>query len=258
MEVPADVDGSQPTGQPYDGLLLDHDGVIVTLGDESALGDAARNALRDAGVDDPDPAVVETLRIWVSESDLTDVSRRYDLDPDRLWRYRDDHVRDELLAQVRDGGKRPYDDVAVLGDVNRPVGVVSNNQTRIVETVLEYYDLSHHVETIRARAPRRESLGRKKPRPTFLEEAMADLGLENPLYVGDSESDVEAGKRAGVDVAYIRRDHNTEVTLKCDPAYEVTGLDEVLDVFRDGHIDEQVGSGPSECADATATPDSDR
>jgi HAD superfamily hydrolase (TIGR01549 family) len=215
----------------YDGLLLDHDGVIVTLGDESALRAAARNAFRDAGVADPAPGDVETLRIRVSESDLLRVSRRYDLDPERLWRHRDDRVREALLAEVRADSKVPYDDVDALGRVRGPLGVVSNNQTRIVERVLDHYDLGDHFGTVRARAPHPASLGRKKPSPTFLDEAMADLGIENPLYVGDSESDVVAGRRAGLDVAFLRRDHNADTALEHPPTYEVGGLTEVAGIL---------------------------
>jgi len=215
----------------YDGLLLDHDGVVVTLGDESVLDRAARNAFRDVGVDDPAPDAVDTISIWASRDGLHEVSRRYGVDPERLWRARDDNVRDELLTQVRDGGKVPYNDVDALDAVDRPLGIVSNNQTRIVEAVLDHYGLAGHVDAIRARAPNPDSLDRKKPRPTFLEEAMADLAVENPLYVGDSPSDVEAGRRAGLDTAYIRRDHNGDTALDHEPTYEVRGLDEVVSIL---------------------------
>lgn len=215
----------------YDGLLLDHDGVIVSVGDESALDRAARNALRAAGVETPDPDAVERLSMWVTETDLLDVSRQYDLDPDALWRHRDEHALEELLDQLHDGGKTLYDDVDVLAEIDHHLGIVSNNQTRFIESVLDHHGIDHHFDTIRARAPHRESLPRKKPEPTLLEEAMTDLAVENPLYVGDSESDVEAGRRAGLDVAYIRREHNTDRPLECDPTYEVTGLDEVVDVL---------------------------
>jgi phosphoglycolate phosphatase-like HAD superfamily hydrolase len=218
----------------YDGLLLDHDGVLVTLADATALERAARRALRDAGVADPDPRAVERLRIRVAPSDLRAVSRRYDLDPDRLWRSRDDCVREALLAEVRSGSKVPYDDVDALGSVQEPLGVVSNNQTHIVETVLDRYGLAEQFGTVRARAPRPDSLDRKKPSPTFVEEAMVDLGVGNPLYVGDSESDVVAGQRAGLDVAFLRRVHNADTVLDHDPAYEVDGLDEVAAIVRDG------------------------
>lgn len=215
----------------YDGLLLDHDGVLVTIDDGSTLAEAATAAFRDVGVADPAPDAVDTIDIHASREGLREVSDRYGVDPDRLWRARDDRVRDALLAQVREGVKVPYDDVDALTRVDGPVGVVSNNQARIVETVLDRYELSRHVDTVRARAPTPGSLDRKKPRPTFLADAMNDLALANPLYVGDSESDVEAGHRAGLDVAFIRRAHNGDRSLDHEPTYEVDGLDDVLGIL---------------------------
>lgn len=211
----------------YDGLLLDHDGVVVTLGDQTALRRAARDALLDAGVSEPDESAVDALAIAVSDEELAGLSRQHDLPAEQLWRHRDDRVRDALLAETTAGRKAPYDDAARLREVDVPMGVVSNNQTRIVESVLDHYDLGDLFGTVRARAPTRESLSRKKPRPTYLEEAMADLALENPLYAGDSESDIEAGRRAGVDTAFLRRPHNADRTLAETPTYEVQGLDEV-------------------------------
>lgn len=215
----------------YDGLLLDHDGVIVTLGDHTALSAAAADALAEVGVSDPAPDAVDTLSIAVSESELAAVSERYDVDPDALWRARDDRVRDVLLDETTTGRKAPYDDVRVLADCTLPMGIVSNNQTRIVDFVLDHYDLDHHFETVHARAPDRASLSHKKPRPTFLHEAMANLGIDNPLYVGDSESDVEAGQRAGLDVAFLRRDHNADDVLDHQPTYDVGGLNAVVDIL---------------------------
>lgn len=215
----------------YDALLLDHDGVIVTLGDLAVLSAAAHDALEAVGVTDPAPDAVDMLSIAVSPDELDALSDRYNVDSDDLWRARDDGIRDALFAETRAGRKAPYDDVGVLADLSIPTGIVSNNQTRIVEFVLDHYDLAHHFGTVRARAPERSSLPRKKPQPTYLEEAMADLAVENPLYVGDSESDVEAGRRAGLDVAFIRRDHNADNALDLMPDYEVRGLDEVVDIL---------------------------
>jgi HAD superfamily hydrolase (TIGR01549 family) len=211
----------------YDSLLLDHDGVVVTLGDETALVDAAYDSLRDAGVDAPPDDAVETLSVSVTPDELRALSDRYGLDPDRLWGHRDARVEETLRAETTAGRKRPYDDVDILRELSVPTGIVSNNQTRIVEFVLDHYDLRHHFETIHARSPTPESLTRKKPRPNFLEAAMADLSVSNPLYVGDSETDVLAGHRAGVDVAFLRRAHNADRSLSVEPTFEVSTLDEV-------------------------------
>jgi HAD superfamily hydrolase (TIGR01549 family) len=211
----------------YDSLLLDHDGVIVTLGDSAAMTEAARLSLHDAGIENPPDDAVDVLRVAVADDELRALSDRWGLDPDRLFRLRDDRMDERLRAETTAGRKRPYDDVDALADLTVPTGIVSNNQTRIVKFVLEHYGLSHHFRAVHARSPTRESLVRKKPSPTFLEEAMSDLGVSNPLYVGDSESDVVAGQRAGLDVAFLRRDHNADRSLGVDPTYEVRGLSEV-------------------------------
>jgi len=215
----------------YDGLLLDHDGVIVTLGDHTALHDAARRALEDGGIDDPAPEAVDTLSVAVAESELLGVSERYDVDPDRLWERRDDRVAEALREETRSGRKAPYDDVDLLTEVDVPVGIVSNNQTRIVEFVLDHYDLADHFGTVHARDPTRGSLRRKKPEPTYLEAAMADLGVSNPLYVGDSETDVVAGERAGLDTAFLYRPHRDGHDLGVDPDYEVDGFADVVAIL---------------------------
>jgi len=212
----------------YDGLLLDHDGVIVTLGDRDALTRAAETALRRAGVADPPADVVETLRISVDPAELETAATRLGVEAAALWRHRDDAVAEALTAEARAGRKAPYRDADLLREVDLPLGVVSNNQTRVVEFVLERYDLREAVETVHARAPNPESLARKKPAPTFLEESMAALGVENPLYVGDSESDVVAGRRAGLDVAFLRRPHRDGYDLGVTPDYDLDGLDGVL------------------------------
>ncbi len=215
----------------YDGLLLDHDGVIVSLGEREALTRAAREALRDVGVAEPDPAAVETFQVSVEADDLARVAEDLEVDPATLWRHRDDRVAEALRAEVRADRKVPYDDASVLRDLSLPVGVVSNNQTRVVEFVLDHYDLRAAVDTVRAREPTPASLARKKPEPTYLEAAMETLGVETPLYVGDSESDVIAGRRAGVDVAFIRRAHRDGQELGVEPDFEVSDLHEVGDLL---------------------------
>lgn len=220
------------TGAPYDGLLLDHDGVIVTLSPKSKLRSATAAAFAAAGISEPRMTDIDTLTIKVSPAELRAVATRYDVDPDHLWQCREDHIEAALKQDVDRGQKRPYEDVTSLETVDVPLGIVSNNQTRIVEYVLEAYGLDGGVETVRARAPTPESLHRRKPEPTYLETAVADLGCSNPLYVGDSESDVVAGNRAGVDTVYLRREHNAELELTAEPVREADSLESVVEMVR--------------------------
>ena len=231
MNVPS-VEATPMADREYDGLLLDHDGVVVTIESASTLRDAARAAFADVGVSEPRPEDVDTVSIDVSIAALNAVADRYGVAPERLWRRREDRIEASLRAAVESGRKTPYDDVSRLEEVGVPLGIVSNNQARIVEFVLRSHGLREHFGTVRARPPTVESLRRKKPEPTYLEAAAADLGFENPLYVGDSESDVLAGRRAGIDTVFLRRSHNAARQLDAEPTVEAGGLGEILEMLR--------------------------
>jgi len=215
----------------YDGLLLDHDGVLLTLTDRAPLREATLGALRDAGVDAPSKADAETLSIRVTAEELGSLADRHAVTPERLWQCREDRIAALLRAELGAGRKAPYDDISALESVAVPAGVVSNNQQRIVEAALDTYGLADRFGTVVARAPTVQSLAEKKPEPTYLETAMADIGCANPLYVGDSESDVVAADRAGVDVAFLRRDHNADTVLDTPATYDVGSLHAVVDLL---------------------------
>ncbi len=215
----------------YDGLLLDHDGVLVSLCAASTLRAAAAQAFADVGVPDPRPADLEAITIRVSPSELRETAGRYDVDPERLWQRREDRIEAALRAAVENDEKTAYDDIACLERAGVPLGIVSNNQRRIVEFVLGAYGISEWFEAVHARPPTVESLHEKKPEPTYLEAAATGIGCSNPLYVGDSESDVVAGRRAGVDTVLLRRGHNADRRIDAEPLTEATSLDAVVDLL---------------------------
>ena len=219
------------SGSQYDGLLLDHDGVIVTLCSRQVLRSAAIDAFADAGGSAPNPTDVDAITINVSETELSAAAERYKIDPDALWRYREDRIETTLRAETKARRKVPYEDATCLERVDVPTGVVSNNQTRIVEFVLTEYGLRDCVQTVQARAPTRESLREKKPDPRYLEAAAKELGCSNPVYVGDSESDIVAGKRAGFDTVFLRRDHNATRQLSVEPTLELESLTAVVEIL---------------------------
>lgn len=215
----------------YDGLLLDHDGVLVELISSQAIADGlhryGEQCLRELGVD-PEPELFDAFGVGAEVSEITALADRYGVDPEALWHCRDDAVETTLRAATLAGEKEPYGDVDALARVDSPCGVVSNNQRRIVEFVLETHDLRDLFGTVQAREPTLGSLDRKKPSPTYLDRATTDLDIERPLYVGDSETDVLAAHRAGVDTVFLRREHNADISLSTEPTYEATTLDEVV------------------------------
>lgn len=215
----------------YDGLLLDFDGVVVEVLEDEKRVPAFRAQFEQLLTGDGvtlDRQVIDALAHSVTPDRVESFSDQSGLPPEQLWRYRDDAFAELFQTVAGNGDKDPFDDVTALDGVDVPLGIASNNQRRIVESLVAEYGLGEYFSSIRAREPTLESLDRKKPEPVFLEEAIADLAVENPLYVGDKETDILAGQRIGIDTALIRRGHNADRAIGTDPTYEVRGLEEVV------------------------------
>lgn len=126
-------------------------------------------------------------------------------------------------------GKTPYDDVSTLDNFSISLGLVSNNQRTTVNFLVNCFDIDVF-ETAYGREPTLAGAA-QKTNPHYIERALAELEAERVLYVGDSNVDLEAVDRLGVDSAFIRRPHRENYTLKHEPTHEVstlTGLAEPL------------------------------
>jgi HAD superfamily hydrolase (TIGR01509 family) len=78
-----------------------------------------------------------------------------------------------------------------------PIAIVSNNAAQAIDAWLTAADLRHLVDVITGRDPRR-----MKPDPWPLNSTVLTLGipLAHCIFVGDSLSDAQAARRAGVEL----------------------------------------------------------
>ncbi|MFW6017844.1 MAG: HAD family hydrolase [Halapricum sp.] len=218
----------------YDAVIFDNDGVLLELTGMPPHYEGAREAFAAVGVDDPADEDVEAMSLGVTVPDLQRVCERYDLDPETFWRARDRELARIQQAEMRAGRKEPYDDIDALSALDLPLGVVSSNQDATVTFAFEYFDIDRYFETVYGRPPTVESLRRKKPEPYYLQQALSDLDARDALYVGDSETDIQAAHAAGIDAAFLRRPHRADAVLSSTPDYEVTGLDEIVELLTGG------------------------
>ena len=218
----------------YDAILFDNDGVLVEPPSRDTLREAARSAFRAVGVEDADEAHVEDVMYGVTPDLLREVCGAYDVDESEFWEARDRHASRAQRAEFRDGERDRYDDVAALADLDHDFGIVSSNQHATIEFVLDFFELARLFDTYYGRELTVESIRKKKPNPHYLERALADLGAESALYVGDSESDVVAAERADLDSAFVRRDHVADVELSAEPTHEVEDLWNVVKIANGG------------------------
>lgn len=211
----------------YDAVVFDNDGVLIERTDRERLVETFHESFEEFGVTVEDTFVrrcVHEDRVPTEE-----VRDRYGVDPEAWWQYREERATAIQRADIQAGRKALYSDVDALRDLTHTLGLVSNNQHETIEFILEHHGLEDHFETYYGRDPTVEGANRKKPNPHYIERALDDLGTDTALYVGDSEKDVVAAERAGIDSAFLRRDHRTDLTLSAEPTYEFPGLRSLVD-----------------------------
>jgi len=208
----------------YDAVLFDSDGVLVEPPGAETQTAAIRRAFQSVGIDDPDEGHVQALTSGVTSETLDDIGAVYDIDPVALWEAREHHDEQSQFEAFRAGDRDRYDDTAAVSDIPLPRGVVSNNHHSTIEFVLEFFEFDDDFDTYYGREKTVESLGLKKPNTHYVERALDDLGGGSALYVGDSENDVLAAHRAGLDSVFLRRQHCRSVDLSVDPTYELETL----------------------------------
>ncbi|WP_435551275.1 HAD family hydrolase [Natrinema sp. CGMCC1.2065] len=208
----------------YDAVLFDSDGILVEPPASETQLEATQAAFREAGVDDVAPDHLDDIVSGVTVEVRHDICTDYDLEPTTFWEARERHDERSQFAAFRAGTRDRYDDVATIADLPQDRGVVSNNHHSTIEFVLDAFDLDSLFETYYGRPKTIESLQVKKPDPHFLERALADLEADSALYVGDSEHDVIAAHRAGIDSAFVRRRHCRDDELSVTPTYDIETL----------------------------------
>ncbi|WP_255150751.1 HAD family hydrolase [Halorarius halobius] len=216
----------------YDAVLFDNDGVLVHPPSSEAQSAAIRDAFHEVGVESPRDDHVEYLCHGVTVDGLRDIAASYGVDHETLWDARERHDDRSQREAFVAGHRSTYDDVDAVDALPGPRGLVSNNHHPTVEFVLDRFGLGF--DTYYGRPMTVESLRLKKPNTHFLDRALADLDADSGLYVGDSESDVQAAHNAGLESVFVRREHNRDAALGVTPDYEVETLDAVGEILGDG------------------------
>ncbi len=211
----------------YDAIVFDNDGVLIEPTDRERLYDTVRRSFDHFDVVAEEPLV----RRAVEEDDLPfdEVAEAHGLDPAEWWARREAAAVEVQREEIRSGTKALYDDVEALSELDHALAIVSNNQHETVEFIVEHHELHDHFETYCGRDPTVEGAERKKPDPHYVEQTLAELGATDALYVGDSEKDVVAAERAGIDCAFLRREHRLDLTLSVEPTYEFADLRGLVD-----------------------------
>ncbi|MFC6951980.1 HAD family hydrolase [Halorubellus litoreus] len=220
----------------YDAVVFDVDGVILRRHPDypSVYRDAVRDAFRAFDVD-PSPEDVESFFGGASKSlaEMRATCDRHDIDLETFWPERERRSAALQRRMIERGDRVLYDDVSVLSTLaeTHALGFVSSNQHETIEFVVEHFDLADDLETFHGRRPTVDGFERTKPDTHYLDAALDDLETRDALYVGDGGHDVVAAHRAGLDSAFVWRDHRDGYDLPESPTHEVDRLTDLLDVI---------------------------
>jgi HAD superfamily hydrolase (TIGR01549 family) len=210
----------------YEAVVFDKDGVLVEPTETRRIREALEETFAEFAVPSPPASVLEGL--LAQETMREALHCQFGIDPGAFWRRREHNAATAQMEAARAGEKTPYDDLRDLERLPVPLGLVSNNQRMTVEFMLDHFDFGDLFETAYGREPTLTGARRKKPEPYYLEQALADLEVADALYVGDSNTDLEAAHRAGLDAAFVRRPHREDYDLEHDPTVEVASLSELV------------------------------
>lgn len=173
----------------------------------------------DAVVYDLDGTLVRLAVDWNAvTADVRAVYDRYGTSPpgDSLWEMVDAPEADGLAAAVetaiteheREGARRSrrLAHAEELLEREVPTAVCSLNSEISCQIALEEHELDTAVEAVVGR----DTVPSRKPAPEPLLEAVSAVGADpsSTLFVGDSETDELAARRAGTDFEYVDPETN--------------------------------------------------
>ena len=168
------------------GILWDLDGTLLnTLED---LMDGVNYALDQFGLP---PRTLEEIRRFVGNGAANLIIRAVDGRADDKAVLETFRTYYNAHCQIKTG---PYEGVPEALNCLKekyPMAIVSNKPDSAVKPLCEQYFPGIYALGERSDCPR-------KPAPDMVYKAMADIGVETCIYVGDSEVDVETAKNAGV------------------------------------------------------------
>jgi len=166
------------------GILWDLDGTLLDTLDD--LADSVNHVLTEFGYPG---RTREEVRRFVGNGAfrLITLAVPEGADPEPVFARFQSHYAGHCQIKTR-----PYEGIRhALAQLEYPMAVVSNKPDGAVKTLCAQYFPNLYARGESSDCPR-------KPAPDMVLKAMADIGVEKCIYVGDSEVDVLTARNAGV------------------------------------------------------------
>lgn len=214
----------------YDAVIFDFDGVLLNA-DKNGFkwaNEARLEKARELGYSNGLEELRALFEAEKSAEKMKAYLDRYDIEMEDLKAW-EKYIEQRKVELVENGGLELYPGTwDLLEELEVPKALVSNAYGEATDEIVRDLGLDEHFEFWKA--PSLDDIEayveQMKPHPDMLLEAMDSMGEKNAVMVGDSLSDVEAAKNAGIDSIYINRDG--EESEKA--TYNVKSLEQIAEI----------------------------
>jgi len=179
----------------YRTVLFDLDGTLLDTAPD--LANSLNHVLSQNG---RDTLPYETIRPWVSHGGLVMIHKAFNIEPNHP---KFEALRDQLLEHYRANiaiQTRLFDgmETVLIQLETRDIqwGVVTNKPAWLTEPLLQELGLMARCACVVSG----DTLAERKPHPAPLRHAceLTNSQIDECLYIGDAQRDIEAGKNAGM------------------------------------------------------------
>lgn len=196
----------------YSSVIFDMDGVLLNslIDGENWKYRAVDHALKEKDVDprnlsrsDKDAVLGDKgYKACLKEASSLGV------DPRKIWSLVAQETTEARREELEKGSFELYpgvkDTIKALHQKDIPMAVISNAPESAVKMMVESFGLKQYFNFY-AGIRNFEDLRARKPHPNHLELAKAELKRNPFVYIGDSDSDLQAADRAEIDSIWLNR-----------------------------------------------------
>jgi len=215
----------------YDAVIFDMDGVIL----DSGLNDFQwMDQIRMKKADELGYNYTKDDAIQIVQS--TDVSQLEELMDRKGMSLKEieevEHrVQNAKISLIEHGAIRLFSETErILQDIDRPVGLATNAPQKTAKFTLRYFGIQDYFDSFKSLplGDLKAYIRKKKPHPYLIERVRDDLGVENPVMVGDTGSDIKAAENAGIDSVLVQSYSDGD---QLNPTYKIRNLAELKSIL---------------------------
>lgn len=215
----------------YDQVIFDNDGVLLDSTTED-LEWMEQFRVREAERMGSEMTIEQSHKIFKATTgeEVRQVADETGLTVEQL---REIEIRksQKKIEKIRNGEISLFDSAQnILEQIEKPKSMVSNAPRKATEFSLKHFNIHNYFHEVRS--PSLDSIEtymeKKKPNPEMIRETIKEKASDNPIYIGDSDTDIIAAEKAGIDSIHIETSGKTDQ----NPTHTAKNLQQVLQIIR--------------------------